>query len=180
MPNSDGSKILHQYIDPHKSHLEQHVKFQLWAYNAVKTKAYGMMSEKSRIVSASLIQKTTKPGVLSNHYHSFCLAIPEWCPCIKIDESRKSLSLKQAHGNTVKENEKKQKENTDRFSFDIDADDLSKYKKVVVRIILRGILNGLLETLKHGKLLETINIPKNSAAHMLLQLITTHMLLLHL
>ena len=39
------------------------------------------------------------------------------------------LSLKRAHGNPVKENEKKQKENTDRFSFDIDADDLSKYKE---------------------------------------------------
>ena len=93
-------------------------------------KIYGMMSEKSGIVSASLIRKTAKPGVLSSHYHSFCLAIPEWCLCcIKIDESRKSLSLKRAHGNLVKENEKKQKENTDRFSFDIDADNLSKYKE---------------------------------------------------
>ena len=36
-------------------------------------------------------------------------------------------------------------------------------KKVVVRIISRRILNGLLETLKHGELLETINILKNSA-----------------
>ena len=89
-----------------------------------------MMSEKSRIVSASLIRKTAKPGVLSSHYHCFCIAIPEWCPCcIKIDESRKSLSLKRAFGNPVKENEKKQKENTDRFSFEIDADDLSKYKE---------------------------------------------------
>ena len=64
----------------------------------------------------------------------------------------------------MKENEKKQKENTDRFSFDIDADYLSKYKKVVLHIIPRGILNGLLETLKHGELLETINILKNTAA----------------
>ena len=29
----------------------------------------------------------------------------------------------------MKENEKKQKENTDRFSFDIDADNLGKYKE---------------------------------------------------
>ena len=46
-----------------------------------------------------------------------------------MEERRKLLSLKRAHGNPVKENEKKQKENTDRFSFDIDADDLSKYKE---------------------------------------------------
>ena len=46
-----------------------------------------------------------------------------------MEERQKSLSLKRAYGNPVKENEKKQKENTDRFSFDIDADDLSKYKE---------------------------------------------------
>ena len=69
-----------------------------------------MMSEKSGIVSDLLIRKSGKPGVLSSHYHSFCLGIPEWCPCcIKIDERRKSLSLKRAHGtlNPVQENEKK-------------------------------------------------------------------------
>ena len=49
-----------------------------------------------------------------------------------MEERRKSLSLKQAHGNPVKENAKKQKENTDRFSFDIDADDLSLYKYSIV------------------------------------------------
>ena len=109
-----------------------------------------MMNEKSRIVSALLIRKTAKPGVLSNHYHSFCLAIPEWCSCrIKIDESRQSLSLKRAHGNPVKENEKQQKEN-DRFSFDIDADDLSKYKKVVVCIIPRRLLCKFVSKTRKG------------------------------
>ena len=49
-----------------------------------------------------------------------------------MEENQKSLSLKQAHGNPVKENEKKQKENTDRFSFDIDADNLSLYKYSIV------------------------------------------------
>ena len=126
-----------------------------------------MMSEKSEIVSTSLIRKAAKPDVLSSHYHSFCLAIPQWCSCcIKIDESRKLLSLKQAHGHPVKENEKKQKENTDRFLFDIDADDLSKYKEGSCphNTEKNKLLNRLLETLKHGELLETINIPKNSAA----------------
>ena len=88
------------------------------------------MSKKCKIISTSLVQRTAKPDVVSSYYHSFCLGIPEWCPCcIKMEDSRKSLSLKRAHGKPVKENEKKQKENTVRFLFDIDADDLSKYKK---------------------------------------------------
>ena len=41
-----------------------------------------------------------------------------------MEESQKFLSLKRAHGNPVKENEK-QKENTDRFLFNIDTGDLS-------------------------------------------------------
>ena len=87
----------------------------------------GIMSEKCKIVSASLVRKNAKPGVVSSYYQLFCLGIPEWCP--KMEESRKSLSLKQAHGKPMNENEKKQKENTDRFLFDIDDDDVSKYKE---------------------------------------------------
>ena len=57
-------------------------------YNAVKMEIYGIMSEKCEIVSASLVRNTAKPGVVSSHYHSFCLGIPEWCPCyIKMEES---------------------------------------------------------------------------------------------
>ena len=36
-----------------------------------------IMSEKCEIVSASLVQKDAKPGVVSSYYHSFCLGIPE-------------------------------------------------------------------------------------------------------
>ena len=91
------------------------------------------MSEKCETVSASLLRKIAKPGVVSSYYHLFCLGIPEWYPCwIKMEENQKSLSLKRVHGNPVKDNEKKQKENTDRFSFDIDADNLSLYKYSIV------------------------------------------------
>ena len=47
-------------------------------------------------------------------------------------ETRKSLTLKQACVSPEKEvesDEKKQKENGDRFLFDIDANVLSKYKE---------------------------------------------------
>ena len=50
----------------------------------------------------------------------------------------------------MKENEKKQKVNTDRFSFDIDADDLSKYKKVVVCIIPRRLLCKFVSKTRKG------------------------------
>ena len=70
------------------------IKFWLWVYNAVKMEIYRIMSEKCEIVSSSLVRKTAKPGIVSNYYHSFCLGIAEWyTKCIKMEESRKSLSL---------------------------------------------------------------------------------------
>ena len=65
------------------------------------------------VVSASLLKKSPKPGVSSSYYHSFCLGISEWCPCcIKMEETRKSLSLKRTRVSPeeeVKNIEKKQK-----------------------------------------------------------------------
>ena len=91
-----------------------------------------MTTEEREIVSASLLRMTAKPGVASSDYKPFCLGIPDWCPCcVTKEENRKSLSLKRPCGNPVNKNAKKQKENMDRFPFDIDVGDLSKCKEGV-------------------------------------------------
>ena len=74
--------------------------------------------------------------------------------------SRKNVSVLTPE-REVKKDEKKQKENGDRLLFDIDADILSKcIKKVVDHAIQRITLNGPLEPLKHGELLENRNCKK--------------------
>ena len=51
-------------------------------------------------MSLSLLRSSLKPGVSAEHYQSFCLGLPEWCPCcIKMAGQKwKQLSLKRPCG----------------------------------------------------------------------------------
>lgn len=108
------------------------------------------MGEKCEIVSALLVKKTAIAGFESRYYDSFCLGIPEWCPCcIRKAEKRKLLTLKRPRGKVDKEttventsnkettventsnSTKKQKEHEGRFSFDVCDSELSKFKEGV-------------------------------------------------
>ena len=87
-----------------------------------------MTTEEREIVSTLFLRTIGKTGVASSDYKPFGLGMPDWCPCcVRKEENRKSLSLKQPHGNPVNKKAKKQKENMDRFPFDIDVGDLSEY-----------------------------------------------------
>ena len=84
-----------------------------------------------------------------------------------MENNRKSLSLKWPRGIPEKENVKRQKENADRFSFDIDADNLSKYKEGVCLLNTEKNTEWAFKTLKHGGLLETRNTLTNSVVQVL-------------
>jgi len=58
------------------------------------------MNKSCAVVSPSLLRSSPKPSVSVEHYQSFCLGLPEWCPCsIKMAErKRKPLSRKWPRG----------------------------------------------------------------------------------
>ena len=121
-------------------------------YNVYSTLKYVVMS-KCEVVSESLILTSSKPGVQKEHYKKFCLRLPDWCLCcageelnmaensnpnggVKNSEGRsssgKSLQLKRTRATTktvLPADQKKVKNNDDRFSFDITIEELDAFKE---------------------------------------------------
>ena len=94
------------------------------------------MNKSRAVVSPSLLRRSPKPGVSSEQYQSFCLGLPEWCPCcIKMAErKRKPLSLKRPRvDQSDKENDdheqQKISKTEERYLFDVTLEDITKFKE---------------------------------------------------